>query len=245
MFVHYRSHGFILKKENLGESDQLFTIYTKDFGKLKVLGKAIRKIKSKLRGETDIFYLSEIEFIQGKAYKTLTDTILIEKFKNLRKDLKRLRIINKISEVFDELVRGQEKDENLWELILETFEKLNVSSLPTISCLLIYYYFFWNLISILGYRPELYKCSSCQKKIITENLYFDQREGGIVCDQCFPKFKQGKKVDRETIKIIRIFLRRDWQTLKKLKITADNLKILKEISDYFLLSLRKSIFGHI
>ena len=76
MFLNYRTKGFIFKKEDRGEADQLFTIYTKDFGKLEILGKAIRKISSKLRSGAETFYLSEIEFIQGKTYKTLTDAIL-------------------------------------------------------------------------------------------------------------------------------------------------------------------------
>ena len=88
MFVHHRTSGFILKKVDRKETDQLLTIYTKDFGKLEILAKAIRKISSKLKSGAEIFYLSEIEFIQGKTRKTLTDAILIEKFENLRKDLK-------------------------------------------------------------------------------------------------------------------------------------------------------------
>jgi len=68
MFVHYRTQGLILKKEDQGEADLLFTIYTKDFGKLEILGRAIRKISSKLRSGAEIFYLSEVEFIQGKIY---------------------------------------------------------------------------------------------------------------------------------------------------------------------------------
>ncbi len=34
MAIHYRTQGFILEKINRGEADQLFTVYTKDFGKL-------------------------------------------------------------------------------------------------------------------------------------------------------------------------------------------------------------------
>jgi len=90
MAVHYRTRGFVIKKTGRGEADQLFTIYTQDFGKLEVLGKAVRKIKSKLRGGIGLFYLSEIEFIQGKKTKTLTGAILIEKFPNIRKSLKKL-----------------------------------------------------------------------------------------------------------------------------------------------------------
>ena len=90
MFVHYRTKGFVLKKECREEADQLFTLFTKDFGKLEVLGKAIRKISSKLRANIEVFYLTEVEFIQGKNQKILTDAILIEKFKNLRENLKKL-----------------------------------------------------------------------------------------------------------------------------------------------------------
>ena len=106
MFTRYRTCGLIFKKEAQGEVNQLFTVYTKDFGKLEILGKAIRKISSKLRSGTEVFYLSEIEFIQGKTYKTLTDAILIGKFENIRTDLKKLRIAYKISGILDNLVKG-------------------------------------------------------------------------------------------------------------------------------------------
>ena len=49
MFTHYRTKGFILKKRNQGEANQLFTVFTKDFGRIEILGKSIRKITSKLR----------------------------------------------------------------------------------------------------------------------------------------------------------------------------------------------------
>ena len=60
MFIHYRTNGVMIKKKDLGEADQLFTIYTKDFGKLEILGKAIRKISSKLRSGAELFYLFHI-----------------------------------------------------------------------------------------------------------------------------------------------------------------------------------------
>lgn len=39
MFVHYRTQGIFLKKQDRGQADELFIIYTKDFGKLEILGK--------------------------------------------------------------------------------------------------------------------------------------------------------------------------------------------------------------
>lgn len=240
MFVHYRTQGFILKKEDRGEADQLFTIYTKDFGKLDVLGKAIRKISSKLRSGAEVFYLTEIEFIQGKAFKTLTDAILINKFENLRKNLKALSVAHKISELLDKLVRGQEPDENLWELLNEVFKKLNdwvlvLKKQQDIWKLeIIYHYFLWNFFSILGYQQEFYRCAVCQKKILPVMNFFNPKEGGLVCKQCKKTINAEKEINSDTVKIIRILIKDDWQTLKKLKIEEENLKSLKIISNCYL-----------
>jgi len=189
MFTHYRTQGFILKKTDRGEADRIFTIYTKDFGKLEILAKAERKIRSKLKGGLELFYLSEVEFIQGKTHKTLTDVMLIESFPNLRKDLEKLSIAYRISEVLDSLIKGQEADEKIWHLLNETFNKLNNSQLLTANYQLLYYYFLWNFLSISGYRPGLYNCSLCQKKLLPEKLYFNPKEGGIICQSCFKKLK--------------------------------------------------------
>ena len=59
MFTHYRTQGLIIKKINYREADRIFIIYTQDFGKLKVLARAERKIKSKLRAGLKLFYLSK------------------------------------------------------------------------------------------------------------------------------------------------------------------------------------------
>ncbi len=252
MFVHYRTTGLIFKKDDRGETDQLFTIYTKDFGKLEILGKAIRKISSKLRSGAEPFYLSEIEFIQGKTQKTLTDTILINKFGNLRKDLKRLRIAYRISEVLDNLIKGPEADEKIWQLLEESFEKLDTleirgrrdksllpirppaGGLSNWKLEILYYYFLWNLLSILGYELQLYNCAVCQKKLLPEKLYFNPKEGGIICHDCFKKVKLGKEVNIETIKILRIILEKNWLILSKLKIEEKYLKELASFSKSYL-----------
>ena len=146
----------IVKKEDRGEADQLFTVYTKEFGRLEILGKAIRKINSKLRSGADIFYLSDIEFIQGKGYKTLIDAFLIEKFESLEKDLKKLKIAYQISDALDDLIKGQEPDEKIWQLLMETFKKLNSPNLKSEILNLVYPSFLWNLLSALGYKSDLY-----------------------------------------------------------------------------------------
>lgn len=204
MFVHYRTQGLIIRKDNRAEADQLFSVYTRDFGKLEILGKAIRKISSKLRPGTEIFCLSEIEFIQGKNYKTLTDSILIEKFGNIGKDLKKMQVAYKISEILNDLIRGQEPDEKIWPLLKETFRKLNKAEAVESKTEMLYHYFFWNLVSKLGYRPLIKDCTV-----------------------------HGKKINCDIVKIIKVILRKDWHILSRLKILPIHLKLLKNFSKWY------------
>jgi len=244
MFIRYRTKGIFIKKEDRGEADQLFTIYTGGFGKLKVLGKGIRKIKSKLRSGAEIFFLSEIEFIQGKNYKTMTDAILLEKFSDMRDNLKRLAIACRISEVLDSLVRGQEVDQEIWQLLNESFEKLNNLKIEN-SLKIVYYYFLWNLFSILGYNAELYNCVLCRKKLVPNKLYFSPREGGVICQKCSDAVgtKGAKKIEPEVIKILRLIIKRDWKILSKLKMEEDLKKSLKFVSENQLFHLTSNLTG--
>ena len=238
MAIHYRTKAFVLEKFDLGEADQIFTIFTEDFGKLKVVGKAIRKIKSKLRAGIGLFYLSEIEFIRGKTRKTLTDAEVVEKFKNLKESPDKLEIIQKISEITASLIKGQEKDNKIWDLLKEAFEKTSRCFFDSNKCLLVYYYFLWNLLSILGYQIDLYFCLKCQKKLRPGNLFFNPKKGGIICcgdnSGSVEPQEEKIKISPETVKILRLFLKRDWNILFRLKIEEKNKQELEKISDCFL-----------
>lgn len=241
MFIHYRTQGLILRKIDRGEANQLFTVYTKDYGKVEILGKAIRKIKSKLRSGADIFYLSDIEFIRGKIHKTLTDAILIEKFPQIQKELGKLIIASKIAASLDVLTGTEEKDEMAWSLLLKTFRILNNHQLSVKNFQLIYHYFFWKFLIILGYKPELYNCLICQKKLIPSLLFFNPQEGGVICNYCFQKSKIGEEISPDTTKILRFILIKDWKTISRLKASDHDLKLLKGISDLYLFCFARSI----
>lgn len=250
MFIHYRTKGIFIKRREMGEADILFTVYTQDFGKLNILGKAIRKINSKLRAGAREFCFSEIEFIQGKTNKTLTDAVLIDNFSEIRKDLDKTDTAFKICDVLDQLVGQEEKDNQIWELLLESFRKLEIGnslksnppgSLPKSiqeNCKLkiIYYFFLWNLLAILGYCPELYKCSVCEKKLYPDDLYFSTEQGGLVCNACSKE--NYNSIEAETIKILRLILSKDWNTLTKLKTEERNWQELETISQKYIFELK-------
>ena len=237
MFTYFRTQGFFLDGKEYGADSRIFNVFTEDFGRIHIFGKAIRKIKSKLKVGTEIFSLSEIEFIQGKIHKTLTDTVLIDKFKNLKMDNNKSQIALKISKDINDLVHEGEKDNKIWGLLKETFQRMDDWKLKIENggLNLIYHYFFWNLISILGYKPELYYCHICRKKLYKENIYLFSKENGIICESCSQKINETDRrlysnININTIKILRIILEKDWGSLQHLKIKQED----KNNLDFFL-----------
>ncbi len=236
------TQGFIFKRIDTREADQIFSVFTKNSGKIEVLGKGIRKAESKLRSNIDIFSLRELEFIQGKAYKTLTDVHLLNGFSNIKKNFEKAKVAYKISETLDSLIIGQEKDEEVYNLLDETFNKLDKSKNLNSNVQLICYYFIWNLLSILGYKIDLYNCASCKEKLKPRDIYFNSQEGGLVDCDCSNENGRNGDIFPETVKILRIMLKKDWKLLPKIKFQESHLDNLRTVSENYLFCHRKSKF---
>jgi len=228
MAIRYKTRAFVFKKDDRNESDRVFSVFTEDFGRLDIFGKAIRKNASKLRSGIDTFFTSEIEFIQGKNRKTLTDALALKKFNNITGDLGKFKIANGIGGILDSLISGEQKDEEIFDLLEESMERLNGSD----TRMLIYYYFLWNMLSLLGYHSEVQECAGCHEALTPQGLNFSSKEGGVICKNC-STHGSGQKINADIVKILRLILKKDWQTLSKLKIELSSQKVFEKVSDSY------------
>jgi len=152
MSVHYKSRAFVFKTEERGDADKVFSVFTKEYGRVEVVGKSIRKIASKLRGGIELFSISDIEFVQGKNKKTLTDAVYYkEKLKSIARHPEKAEIASQISRLLDDFIKGEQKDEKIFDLVEETFARINAIEPRQLT----YYYFFWNFVAFLGYAPDV------------------------------------------------------------------------------------------
>lgn len=233
MATKYKTRAFVFKKDDRNESDKLFSVFTDEFGRLDIFAKAIRKTTSKLRSGIDVFFLSEVEFIQGKNKKTLTDAVVIERFSNIYSSMERFSVANNIAEVLENFINGEEKDRELFVLLNDVFSSLNDDNFETKRCLKIYYYFLWNTLSLLGYRPEVERCNDCRGELDPDGVYFSNKSGGVICENCLSKNAESQKINADIIKILRLVFRRDWQTIYRLKIDELSQKMFKNISENY------------
>ena len=148
-YHHFKTEALFLKKSQQKEADFLFTLYTREFGKIKVIGKAIRKANSKLQSASQLFYLSEIEFIEGKVGKILTDALLLEKFLFIYQSEEKFLIALEIANKIDQAFPLEQKDEVAWELFLKIFFSLEKVANQS-DLVKVYSFFLKGLQSCLG-----------------------------------------------------------------------------------------------
>lgn len=246
MTIRYKTQAIVFKKEDRNETDRIFSVFTNDFGRLNIFAKAIRKSVSKLRSGIDIFVMAEVEFIQGKNKKTLTDAIAIKRFDNIYGNPEKFKIANGIGEIINNFVGGEEKDQDFFSLINEVFCELNRLDFNNDKKDLIYYYFLWNAISMFGYKPEIRYCSVCRKKLSPSDVYFSNVIGGTLCKDCLRRDMKNYKINSDVVKIMRLIFNKDWTTLAKVKIETASKNLFKKVSnDYYLYTLSSHSFKNI
>jgi len=236
MATHYSAEALVFKTEDRAEADRVFAVFTRQFGRLEITAKAARKINSKLRPGMQLFSLSDIEFIRGKSKNILTDAAFcptpgIGRSESLKKISARPELLQaafEISDVADVFIKGEEKDERIFTLLREAFEKLNIGHSESA----VFQYFFWNFMASLGYAPQTSCCANCTKLLQPERNYFSATAGGIICGAC-QMVKDGIEMSTDSIKILRLILRKDWATLIKLKNLRQCIEPLEKVSRHY------------
>ncbi len=206
MFTHHYTEAVILSELIKGEADKVFTVYTRDFGKINLLGRSIRKGKSKLGMNFQLFSHVRTGFIEGRGYKTITDVSGVSSFKKAKRNLGKLSLFYRISELFLTFIKGEEKDEKVFIFLLSAFEEIDKADFSVKEIELFYCFFSFQLMRFLGYEPHIQSCAVCKKKI-EKDCFFDLEEGGAVCCFCFKK--KPFSVYLKDIRILSFFLHLD------------------------------------
>lgn len=239
----YQTEGLILFKKDIVEDDSLFIIFSRDFGKITVKARGIKKIQSKLAGQMMSFNLVRILIAKGRIYDQITSVNIIKTFPNLKDNLTRLAACYYVSEIIDQLVKEKQSEEELYQTLFCFFELLDKKELKQPLDYLLALFIF-KIINHLGYQPQLFFCQICHKKIIPGNNFFSFEFKGLVCSDCQNKSKDKILVSDNTIKILRLINNLNLNELIKIKAnhlqTSEIIKLAKILLKNYLDSELKS-----
>ncbi|MDO8574994.1 MAG: recombination protein O N-terminal domain-containing protein [bacterium] len=120
----YQTNAIILKRENIFEADRLYYLYTEDFGKVRAIAGSVRKINAKLSGHLEPFNIVWVELATKKNGDLFITTALsLKKFLNQNVSPAQIALFAKMADFACLMLKGPQKDEILWNYILENFTK--------------------------------------------------------------------------------------------------------------------------
>lgn len=122
----YKTIAIVLKRENIFEADRLYHLYTKDFGKIRTIAGGVRKINAKLTGHLEPFNLVWTELITKKNGDLFITTALsYGKLLNKNALPPQIALFSKMADFILFMLKGSQKDNALWDFILESFIAAN------------------------------------------------------------------------------------------------------------------------
>lgn len=124
------TRGIILTRINYGEADRIVTFITPDNGKIRLIAKGVRKIRSKLAGGVELFSVSSISFIRGRGeIGTLVSARLDRHYYHIAEEIQRVQagyeLISMLHKTTEDLV-----DESYYHLMDTTLEALDDKMVP-------------------------------------------------------------------------------------------------------------------
>lgn len=144
--------AIILARTDYGEADRILTVLTPHHGKLRLMAKGVRRIKSKLAGGIELFSISDITFIAGrKDIGTLISARLARHYGRIVGDITRVQL------GYDLLKLANRNTEDVvsadYFAILD--EALRALDDPAISPEAVRSWFAAQLLKLAGHAPNL------------------------------------------------------------------------------------------
>ena len=180
----HKTPAVILQTTPYGESDQIVTLYTLDFGKVKGIAKGAKRSQKRFGNRLEIGSYVNVTYFEKESsgLVRLSNSDLIRPFSGLREDILKLARASYFIELVNEMTAEKIENKPLFRLLVAFLSLADRGILKEETQRV----FEVRLLSHLGYRPQLDHCARCQKNISAEKFFFSPREGGVVCPSCAP-----------------------------------------------------------
>ncbi len=125
MMKSYKTEGIVIKRKSFGEADRILTVFTKKYGKIKILAKGVRRITSRRGGNVELFNQVEMVIHSGRTFDILTEAQVVNSFSRIRKNLDLVGLGFHICEIVDGLCPEHQSHPKVYDLMLEVLNELD------------------------------------------------------------------------------------------------------------------------
>jgi len=183
--IFRRTEGIVLRATDYSNTSRIATVYTRDYGKVRLLAKGARRKKSDFLRILEPFSLLEIVYIESRrSLHTFKEAHLIDSFLGLRDRLGEIARALFFLSMIDRTQPDEDPDPAVFELLSDSLFALERVPHPENVAIV----FQLHLLQRFGRLPSLATCGRCASPL-RANTSYDPASGYLLCGSC----ARGKK----------------------------------------------------
>ncbi|AOS65056.1 DNA repair protein RecO [Actinoalloteichus hymeniacidonis] len=201
----YRDTGVVLRVQKLGEADRIITLLTRKHGKVRAVGKGVRRMSSRFGARLEPFGHVDVQLYTGRTLDVITQVQTVDAFgAGLVSDYPRYTAGCAVLEAADRL--SAEEGEPVLRLYLLLVGALRALADGVRDPMLVMDAFLLRAMTQAGWAPALTECARCGRP--GPHRAFNVAAGGSICETCRPS---GSVLPApETLRLLDALLHGDW-----------------------------------
>jgi len=212
----------VLRKLDYGEADRIYTLLTRDHGKVGAIGKGVRKTSSKLASSLELFSQVEVLLAHGRNLDVITQVQRLDT-PRMAADLGRTSYAGVVTELAERMSEDRNPIERLFELTCRALNELALESEPRRAAQL----YLAAALELMGYAPQLGVCARCEGRLEAVAAPFAPGAGGFLCRRCADP--AASVVDVAAIKVLRVLFSGDAALHRRLVLSAAIMDAVEDV----------------
>lgn len=218
----YRVEGIVIRSIDYGEGNKIVTLLTKTNGKVGVLIRGAKKVKSRHTSLAQPFTYGEFVYFKGNGLATLNSGEILESHHVLREQLDMAAYASYAAELTDRSVQDDEATGFHFEQLKACLSALQEGK----DAQIVIHLYEMRILDLSGYAPELEECVNCGNRLGPFRL--SAQAGGILCQRCTSRDSWAIGLSDGVLKLLRLFRRLDMRRLGKIELRPETKAELKQ-----------------
>ena len=204
----YRDDAVVLRVQKLGEADRIVTMLTRRHGRVRAVGKGVRRTTSRFGARLEPFGHVDVQIAEGRSLHVVSQVEGITLYgKAISGDYARYTAASAIAETAERLT--PEEGEPSLRLFLLTLGALRALGEPDDRpAPLVLDSYLLRAMALSGWAPALTDCAVCGRT--GPHTAFSVPAGGSVCPTCRPPGAAAPSTD--TLSLLVALAAGDWTT---------------------------------
>ncbi|WP_308638867.1 DNA repair protein RecO [Paenibacillus silvisoli] len=221
--MQYRVEGIVIRSIDYGEGNKIITLLTNTHGKVGIVVRGAKKVKSRHGSLAQLFTHGEFLFFRNSGLGTLSHGEIIESHHLLREHLDKAAYSSYAAELVDRALQEEDTGNFIYEQLKACLAAFSEGKDFVVTLAL----FEMKILVAAGYAPDFDACISCGNE--SGPMALSVRGGGILCSRCRYKDMEAIELSEGALKLLRLFRQLDMRRLGSIAVKEETKQQLKHI----------------